>query len=92
MFRWYPNAEMAVKRDHYVDDFICSTDSVPEAAKLISDVTIVHARGLRYPGWATNAPELKACRRSRPRRPPPCHCTDENRTGARRYGNRNATV
>ncbi|GBP90198.1 hypothetical protein EVAR_49722_1 [Eumeta japonica] len=42
---------MAVKRDHYVDDFICSTDSVPEAAKLISDVTIVHARGLRYPGW-----------------------------------------
>ncbi|GBP16318.1 hypothetical protein EVAR_103683_1 [Eumeta japonica] len=28
----YPNAEMAVKRDHYVDDFICSTDSVPEAA------------------------------------------------------------
>ncbi|GBP05783.1 hypothetical protein EVAR_68025_1 [Eumeta japonica] len=49
---------MAVKRDH-VDDFICSTDSVPEAAKLISDVTIVHARGLRYPGWATNAPELK---------------------------------
>ncbi|GBP09838.1 hypothetical protein EVAR_89224_1 [Eumeta japonica] len=41
----YPNAEMAVKRDHYVDDFICSTDSVPEAAKLISDVTIVHARG-----------------------------------------------
>ncbi|GBP97066.1 hypothetical protein EVAR_46765_1 [Eumeta japonica] len=27
--------------------------------KLISDVTIVHARGLRYPGWATNAPELK---------------------------------
>ncbi|GBP75319.1 hypothetical protein EVAR_38382_1 [Eumeta japonica] len=70
----YPNAEMAVKRDHYVDDFICSTDPVPEAAKLISDVTIVHARGLRYPGWATNAPELKkACRRSRPRRPPPCH-------------------
>ncbi|GBP72557.1 hypothetical protein EVAR_89653_1 [Eumeta japonica] len=78
----YPNAEMAVKRDHYVDDFICSTDSVPEAAKLISDVTIVHARGLRYPGWATNAPELKkACRRSRPRRPPPCHCTRRKQNG-----------
>ncbi|GBP61414.1 hypothetical protein EVAR_37946_1 [Eumeta japonica] len=56
----YPNAEMAVKRDHYVDDFICSTDSVPEAAKLISDVTIVHARGgFDIRGWATNAPELK---------------------------------
>ncbi|GBP97473.1 hypothetical protein EVAR_46146_1 [Eumeta japonica] len=51
---------MAVKRDHYVDDFICSTDSVPEAAKLISDVTIVHARGgFDIRGWATNAPELK---------------------------------
>ncbi|GBP90337.1 hypothetical protein EVAR_55031_1 [Eumeta japonica] len=72
---------MAVKRDHYVDDFICSTDSVPEAAKLISDVTIVHARGLRYPGWATNAPELKTCRRSRPRRPPPCHCTRRKQNG-----------
>ncbi|GBP06289.1 hypothetical protein EVAR_91936_1 [Eumeta japonica] len=36
---------MAVKRDHYVDDFICSTDSVPEAAKLISDVTAC-TRGL----------------------------------------------
>ncbi|GBP39006.1 hypothetical protein EVAR_89228_1 [Eumeta japonica] len=46
----YPNAEMAVKRDHYVDDFICSTDSVPEAAKLISDVTIVHARGFDIRG------------------------------------------
>ncbi|GBP98340.1 hypothetical protein EVAR_58246_1 [Eumeta japonica] len=95
LFLWrdeYPNAEMAVKRDHYVDDFICSTDSVPEAAKLISDVTIVHARGLRYPGWATNAPELKpvggVVRGGRHR----VTAQDENRTGAGRYGNRNATV
>ncbi|GBP20091.1 hypothetical protein EVAR_13863_1 [Eumeta japonica] len=56
----YPNAEVAVKRDHYVDDFICSTDSVSEAAKLISDVTVVHARGgFDIRGWATNAPELR---------------------------------
>ncbi|GBP34195.1 hypothetical protein EVAR_30748_1 [Eumeta japonica] len=46
----YPNAEVAVKRDHYVDDFICSTDSVSEAAKLISDVTVVHARGASISG------------------------------------------
>ncbi|GBP75764.1 hypothetical protein EVAR_60077_1 [Eumeta japonica] len=60
LFLWrdeYPNAEMAVKRDHYVDDFICSTDSVPEAA--INKRRHHSARaGLRYP-WATNAPELK---------------------------------
>ncbi|GBP47262.1 hypothetical protein EVAR_38026_1 [Eumeta japonica] len=41
----YPNAEVAVKRDHYVDDFIRSTDLVSEAVKLISNVTVVHARG-----------------------------------------------
>ncbi|GBP08574.1 hypothetical protein EVAR_83021_1 [Eumeta japonica] len=88
----YPNAEMAVKRDHYVDDFICSTDSVPEAAKLISDVTIVlHARGFDIRGGRLTRGIKRKPVGGVVRRPPPCHKTKERALEAI-YGNRNATV
>lgn len=56
----FPNVLTATKRDHYMDDLLHSTDSVDGAARLISDVTEVHARGgFVIRGWATNARELE---------------------------------
>ncbi|GBP11809.1 hypothetical protein EVAR_74464_1 [Eumeta japonica] len=56
----YSNAELAVKRNHHVNNLIHSTVSVSEATKLIDDDTIVHARGdFDIRRWATDALKLK---------------------------------
>ena len=41
----FPDAEVAIKKRHYMDDYFDSTDMEGEAAARIRDVITVHARG-----------------------------------------------
>lgn len=57
--RNYPEAVQAILRDHYVDDFLGSEDSIPGAIKLCEDVTKIHAAGgFRIRNWISNCPGL----------------------------------
>ncbi|XP_071486966.1 uncharacterized protein [Diadema antillarum] len=50
-----------VHRNFYVDDCLCSTQSVQEAEKLVSDLTeICRGRGFRLTKWLCNEPEVLA--------------------------------
>lgn len=56
----YPAAVDAIKRKHYVDDYLDSTDTVEAAQQLISDVTQIHrAGGFDIRGWVTSSLELR---------------------------------
>lgn len=55
----YPAAAVAVVENHYVDDYLDSTNSVDEAVQLISDVKAVHTNGgfeIRH--WLSNSIEV----------------------------------
>ncbi|XP_051162206.1 uncharacterized protein LOC127282148 [Leptopilina boulardi] len=51
----YPRATKAIKNKHYVDDYLDSTDSEPEALRIIKEVTEVHKHGgFEITGWVSN--------------------------------------
>ncbi|XP_055528011.1 uncharacterized protein LOC129720559 [Wyeomyia smithii] len=55
----HPVAAAAVVANHYVDDYLDSTDTVDEAIHLVSDVKTVHANGgfeIRH--WLSSSPEV----------------------------------
>lgn len=53
----FPEAVERIKRDTYMDDFICSVDSLNDASRLAAEVETVHKRGgFEMRGWITNDP------------------------------------
>lgn len=49
----------AIKKRHYVDDYLDSVDTVEEMKQLINDVTVIHkAGGFEIRGWCSNKPEV----------------------------------
>ncbi|XP_063358825.1 uncharacterized protein LOC134648265 [Cydia amplana] len=59
--RSYPAAAKAIVRDHYMDDYLGSLDSVQEAAQLAADIVTVHkAAGMEMRGWVSNVPAALA--------------------------------
>ncbi|XP_065365403.1 uncharacterized protein LOC135958426 [Calliphora vicina] len=52
----YPEAAAAIKDNHYVDDFLASTDSIEEASKLAKDVRYIHSQaGFNIRNWCSNS-------------------------------------
>ncbi|XP_047992014.1 uncharacterized protein LOC125230827 isoform X2 [Leguminivora glycinivorella] len=57
----YPAAAKAIIRDHYMDDYLGSLDSLHEAAQLAADIVTVHkAAGMEMRGWVSNIPAALA--------------------------------
>ena len=55
----FPDAEVAIKKRHYMDDYFDSTDTEGEAAARIRDVITVHARGgFEIRNWVSNSPAV----------------------------------
>ncbi|XP_062556853.1 uncharacterized protein LOC134221681 [Armigeres subalbatus] len=55
----YPRAAMAVIKNHYVDDFLDSTDTVEEAIELVNQVKTIHsAAGFKIRKFRSIAPEV----------------------------------
>ncbi|XP_063837168.1 uncharacterized protein LOC135086312 [Ostrinia nubilalis] len=56
----YPEAVEAIKKHHYMDDYIDSADDVDTALKLIAEITEIHRHGnFNIRGWSTNNNELR---------------------------------
>lgn len=52
----YPRAYMAIKENHYVDDFLDSLDSEEEAIELAKQVRMIHHRGgFEIRNWVSNS-------------------------------------
>lgn len=57
----YPRATKAIKNKHYVDDYLDSTDSLPEARTVIKEVTEIHEHGgFEITGWVSNNKNLQS--------------------------------
>lgn len=55
----FPEAAVAIKENHYVDDYLDSVDSIDEAVQLATDVKTVHSRGgFQIRHWMSNSPEV----------------------------------
>ncbi|XP_065094804.1 uncharacterized protein LOC135715461 [Ochlerotatus camptorhynchus] len=55
----FPEASEAIKKNHYVDDYLDSVDSVEEAVQLALDVKEVHEKaGFLIRHWMSNSPEV----------------------------------
>lgn len=55
----HPRAVAAIKRRHYVDDYLDSVDTEEEMKQLVTDVTNIHlAGGFDIRGWASNRPNV----------------------------------
>ncbi|KXJ69602.1 hypothetical protein RP20_CCG026464 [Aedes albopictus] len=55
----FPRAATAIIENHYVDDFLDSTDTVEEAAQLVDQVKSIHAAaGFEIRKFRSNAPEV----------------------------------
>lgn len=55
----FPEAAVAIVKNHYVDDYYDSADSIDEAVKIASDVKFVHSRGgFHIRNWVSNSPEF----------------------------------
>ncbi|XP_062709057.1 uncharacterized protein LOC134288379 [Aedes albopictus] len=55
----FPKAAVAIKENHYVDDYLDSVDSVDEAVQLAVDVKTVHERaGFQIRHWTSNSPDV----------------------------------
>lgn len=55
----FPNAEKAIRENHYVDDYLDSMDTINDAVKQISSVIEVHQRGgFVIRNWASNCKEI----------------------------------
>lgn len=55
----FPGVERAIVKQHYVDDYVDSTDTVEEAITLASNVTSVHKKGgFRLVKWISNSEEF----------------------------------
>ncbi|XP_062535297.1 uncharacterized protein LOC134204496 [Armigeres subalbatus] len=55
----FPKAAVAIKENHYVDDYLDSVDSVDEAVQLALEVKTVHDRaGFQTRHWTSNATEV----------------------------------
>ncbi|XP_058456723.1 uncharacterized protein LOC131434094 [Malaya genurostris] len=55
----FPVACEAVMKNHYVDDYLDSVDTVDEAVQLVNDVSIVHARGgFEIRNWLSSSSEV----------------------------------
>lgn len=53
----HPRAVEAIKRRHYVDDYLDSVDTEEEMKQLLLDVSMVHSSGgFEIRGWASNRP------------------------------------
>lgn len=51
----YPEAADAIERNHYVDDFLYSTDTIDQARKLAREVYHIHSlAGFNLRNWASN--------------------------------------
>ncbi|XP_037931719.1 uncharacterized protein LOC119666509 [Teleopsis dalmanni] len=56
-----PRAVYAIKNNHYVDDFIDSTNSIKQAIALAEAVRNIHEQGgFHMRSWTSNAPEVLA--------------------------------
>ncbi|XP_037931374.1 uncharacterized protein LOC119666163 [Teleopsis dalmanni] len=56
-----PRAVYAIKNNHYVDDFIDSTNSIEQAIALAEAVRNIHEQGgFHMRSWTSNAPEVLA--------------------------------
>lgn len=54
-----PAAAAAIKDNHYVDDFLVSTDTVTEAKQLSIDVRYIHSQGgFNIRNWCSNSSEV----------------------------------
>ncbi|XP_062704212.1 uncharacterized protein LOC134286593 [Aedes albopictus] len=57
----FPRAAKAIIENHYVDDFLDSTDTVEEAAQLVDQMKSIHAAaGFEIRKFRSNAPEVLA--------------------------------
>ncbi|XP_021951196.1 uncharacterized protein LOC110848321 [Folsomia candida] len=55
----YPEAAVAIKTKHYMDDYLDSKSTVKDAIQIIQGVTEVHRRGgFEITGWVSNSEEL----------------------------------
>ena len=55
----YPEAVRAIKNNHYVDDFLISTDTCNEAIKISNDVHYIHQQaGFNLRNWCSNSIEV----------------------------------
>ncbi|XP_062703570.1 uncharacterized protein LOC134286025 [Aedes albopictus] len=55
----YPEAAKAIVDDHYVDDYLASFSTTDEAAKVASEVRIVHGNGgFKLHNWRSNSGEV----------------------------------
>lgn len=55
----YPEAAAAIVNNHYVDDFLYSSDTVDELVKLAEDVKTVHAKaGFDIRNWLSNSKQV----------------------------------
>lgn len=51
----YPRATKPIKGNHYVDDYLDSTDTLPEARTVIKEVIEIHTHGgFEIIGWVSN--------------------------------------
>ncbi|XP_058827968.1 uncharacterized protein LOC131687894 [Topomyia yanbarensis] len=58
----YPEAAAAIINRHYVDDYFDSTDTVKAAAKLATEIRLVHSKGgFEIRNWVSNSPEFLKC-------------------------------
>ena len=55
----YPRAVAAIKRRHYMDDYLDSVDTEEEARQLVHEVKTIHAAGgFEMHSWASNRPAV----------------------------------
>ncbi|XP_055633296.1 uncharacterized protein LOC129773676 [Toxorhynchites rutilus septentrionalis] len=55
----YPRASYAIQRNHYVDDYLDSFDSISEAIEVAKEVKLVHAKaGFEMRKWLSNSTEV----------------------------------
>ncbi|XP_055632531.1 uncharacterized protein LOC129773008 [Toxorhynchites rutilus septentrionalis] len=55
----YPKASEAIVRNHYVDDFLDSFDTVEEAQRVAAEVKLIHAKGgFEIRGWCSNSADV----------------------------------
>ncbi|XP_075170474.1 uncharacterized protein LOC142242837 [Haematobia irritans] len=55
----YPKAVTAIVKNHYVDDFLASTDTIEEAKQLSAEVRYIHSKGgFNIRNWCSNSVDV----------------------------------